>query len=177
VNIGFGALAVKLGLRPTDVAMLLETVSMKVGTVSVVLGGMHFFNLYVFARIRRRGQSPRDLGAAVAGQGGRRRGQSLFLSPKILRLHYPFARWYRRTQIGRHHLGAGEARAAAHDRTVPLHRDVGAHAADAAQLGHVHEAVICAWMSVHAKLAGRAAMPILDELAAPIRHAAHDRRV
>lgn len=55
VNAGFVALAIKLGLRPTDVAALLETVSIKVGTVSLVLGGMHFFNLYVLARIRRRG--------------------------------------------------------------------------------------------------------------------------
>lgn len=55
VNVGFVALAVKLGLRPTDMAMVLETVSIKVGTVSLVLGAMHFFNLYVFARIRRRG--------------------------------------------------------------------------------------------------------------------------
>lgn len=54
VNIGFVALAIKLGLRPTDLAALLETVSIKVGTVSIVLGAMHFFNLYVFARIRRR---------------------------------------------------------------------------------------------------------------------------
>jgi hypothetical protein len=54
VNIGFVALAIKLGLRPQDLAALLETVSIKVGTVSIVLGGMHFFNLYVFARIRRR---------------------------------------------------------------------------------------------------------------------------
>ena len=32
----------------------MEALSTKVGTVSLVLGGMHFFNLYVFSRIRRR---------------------------------------------------------------------------------------------------------------------------
>ena len=56
VNSGFVALAIKLGLRPDDVAALFETVSIKVGTVLLVLGAMHFFNLYLFARIRRRAQ-------------------------------------------------------------------------------------------------------------------------
>ncbi len=56
VNSGFVALAIKVGLRPQDLAALFETVSIKVGTVLLVLGGMHFFNLYVLARIRRRAQ-------------------------------------------------------------------------------------------------------------------------
>lgn len=46
----------KVGLRPQDLAALFETVSVKVGTVLLVLGAMHFFNLYLFARIRRRTQ-------------------------------------------------------------------------------------------------------------------------
>ena len=54
VNIGFVALAIQMGM-PKDVATAVERVSMKVGTVLLVLGAMHFFNLYVFARIRRRG--------------------------------------------------------------------------------------------------------------------------
>lgn len=56
VNSGFVALSMKVGLRPQDLAALFETVSVKVGTVLLVLGAMHFFNLYVFARIRRRTQ-------------------------------------------------------------------------------------------------------------------------
>ena len=32
----------------------LENLSHKVGVVLLVLGGMHFFNMYVFARLRRR---------------------------------------------------------------------------------------------------------------------------
>lgn len=54
VNIGFVALAIQMGM-PADLAAAVERVSMKVGTVLLVLGAMHFFNLYVFARIRRRG--------------------------------------------------------------------------------------------------------------------------
>jgi len=54
VNVGFVALAIKLGLQGHGVAGLFESVSIKVGTVLLVLGGMHFLNLYVFSRIRRR---------------------------------------------------------------------------------------------------------------------------
>ena len=56
VNIGCVALAIKLGLQGTGFAGVFETVSMKVGGVLLVLGAMHFFNLYVFSRIRRRAQ-------------------------------------------------------------------------------------------------------------------------
>jgi hypothetical protein len=38
-----------------DLQGAIEALSWKVGTVLIVLGGMHFFNLYVFSRIRRRG--------------------------------------------------------------------------------------------------------------------------
>ena len=32
----------------------IEALSVKVGTVLLVLGGMHFFNLFIFSRMRRR---------------------------------------------------------------------------------------------------------------------------
>jgi hypothetical protein len=54
VNIGFVALAIHMGL-PKDAAAALERVSEKVGTVLLVLGAMHFTNLIIFNRIRRRG--------------------------------------------------------------------------------------------------------------------------
>jgi hypothetical protein len=54
VNIGFVTLALKYGEKAIDVASGLETLSTKVGLVLVVLGVMHFFNLYVFSKMRRR---------------------------------------------------------------------------------------------------------------------------
>ena len=54
INVGFITLALKYGVKPDDFASLLETLSSKVGLVLLVLGGMHFFNLYVFAKMRRR---------------------------------------------------------------------------------------------------------------------------
>lgn len=54
VNIGFVSLALKHGERAADTESALEILSTKVGLVLVVLGAMHFLNLYVFARLRRR---------------------------------------------------------------------------------------------------------------------------
>ena len=54
MNIGYVSLALKYGSRPTDLATAIEALSTKVGLVLIVLGVMHFFNLYVFTRIRRR---------------------------------------------------------------------------------------------------------------------------
>jgi len=56
INVGYVALAIKLGMQGAGIAGVFESVSMKVGAVLLVLGGMHFFNLFVFSRIRRRAQ-------------------------------------------------------------------------------------------------------------------------
>jgi hypothetical protein len=54
INAGYVTLALKYGTRPGDLAEAIESLSTKVGLVLLVLGGMHFFNLYVFSRMRRR---------------------------------------------------------------------------------------------------------------------------
>jgi hypothetical protein len=54
INIGYVALALKYGDKPVDLAQAIESLSTKVGLVLLVLGGMHFFNLYIFAKLRRR---------------------------------------------------------------------------------------------------------------------------
>ena len=54
INLGFVSLALRVGYEVVDARGSIEALSRKVGTVLVVLGVMHFFNLYVFSRIRRR---------------------------------------------------------------------------------------------------------------------------
>lgn len=54
VNLGYVSLALRLGYDVADARGSIEALSQKVGAVLLVLGGMHFFNLYVFARMRRR---------------------------------------------------------------------------------------------------------------------------
>jgi hypothetical protein len=54
INLGYIALALKLGYDVATARESIEALSRKVGFVLLVLGGMHFLNLYVFSRIRRR---------------------------------------------------------------------------------------------------------------------------
>ena len=53
VNLGYITLALKLGYEIASATAAIEAVSAKVGWALVVLGAMHFFNLYVFGRMRR----------------------------------------------------------------------------------------------------------------------------
>ena len=69
INVGYVALALRYGVAAEDTQRALETLSTKVGLVLLVLGFMHFFNLAVFALMRRRGLTtthaqPPYLGAA-----------------------------------------------------------------------------------------------------------------
>jgi hypothetical protein len=54
INIGYVSLALKEGVSPEDLRGVLELLSTKIGVVLLVLGGMHFFNLFVFSKMRRR---------------------------------------------------------------------------------------------------------------------------
>ena len=55
INIGFVALALKTEAVIGTTRSAIELVSDKIGYVMLILGAMHFFNLYVFTRIRHRG--------------------------------------------------------------------------------------------------------------------------
>ena len=52
VNIGFVALALRYGTKPTDLVGAFEFLSTKVGLVVVVLGLMHFFNMRMLVHFR-----------------------------------------------------------------------------------------------------------------------------
>lgn len=54
INFGYVSLALKLGYAVVNTQESIEALSVKVGMVLLVLGGMHFFNLLVFSRMRRR---------------------------------------------------------------------------------------------------------------------------
>ena len=51
INVGFVSLALKYGVKPRDTV---EFFSTKMGMVLLVLGSMHFLNLVVFSKMRRR---------------------------------------------------------------------------------------------------------------------------
>jgi hypothetical protein len=63
INIGYIALALKTTSAMATVREAIELESTKIGVVLLILGGMHFFNIFVLARMRRRGSLPAEAAA------------------------------------------------------------------------------------------------------------------
>jgi hypothetical protein len=59
INAGYIMLALKYGDKPTTVQDAFEFLSTKLGLVLIVLGTMHFFNMFNFDKMRRKGTRPR----------------------------------------------------------------------------------------------------------------------
>lgn len=54
INAGYVTLALKYGSTAVNAQEAVEQLSTKIGLVLLVLGAMHFFNLFIFAKLRRR---------------------------------------------------------------------------------------------------------------------------
>ena len=54
VNIGFITLFLRSGLKPHNLQSIFEALSSKIGIVLMVLGFMHFLNIYIFSKMRKR---------------------------------------------------------------------------------------------------------------------------
>ena len=54
VNFGFVTLYLRIAEEVVEARGVFEALSAKLGVVLLVLGGMHFFNLLVFTRMRKR---------------------------------------------------------------------------------------------------------------------------
>jgi hypothetical protein len=64
INLGFITAALRYGTKPRDLQEMLEFLSSKLGVVLIVLGLMHFFNMFNLDKMRRKGTRP-DTAAAV----------------------------------------------------------------------------------------------------------------
>jgi uncharacterized integral membrane protein len=56
LNLGYALLTLKAGESVATGVQAIEILAGKLGTLMLTLGGIHFANLYVFHRIRRRSQ-------------------------------------------------------------------------------------------------------------------------
>jgi hypothetical protein len=54
INVGYISLALKTSQPLVDLRQAIELESTKLGIVLLILGGMHFFNMFILARMRRR---------------------------------------------------------------------------------------------------------------------------
>ena len=64
LNIGFVLLYLKAGANPRNGVEAIEYAATKLGIVMLVLGGMHFFNMYNFDKMRRKGNADTRPGIA-----------------------------------------------------------------------------------------------------------------
>jgi hypothetical protein len=54
INVGYIALALRTTSPMSTFRQIIELESVKIGVVLLILGGMHFFNILVFAKMRNR---------------------------------------------------------------------------------------------------------------------------
>jgi hypothetical protein len=71
INIGYVTLALRTEGNLITLRSAIELVSDKIGIVLLVLGGMHFFNLYVFSRMRQRSRANSTLDVSFANPATR----------------------------------------------------------------------------------------------------------
>ena len=54
VNLGFVLVFLRYGIRPETIVEAVEYTTTKIGIVLIVLGGMHFFNMFNFDKMRKK---------------------------------------------------------------------------------------------------------------------------
>ena len=74
VNLGFIALFLSYGQNPTTSTEVIEFISTKIGVLLIVLAGMHYFNIFNFARLR---QKRHNKYGSPTNNGGQNRPQTL----------------------------------------------------------------------------------------------------
>lgn len=64
INIGYAVYTLQVNYSINSLQELIESLSLKVGFIILILGAMHFFNLYIFFNLRKRAQSDRKAAGA-----------------------------------------------------------------------------------------------------------------
>ena len=58
INVGYAVYSLQIVETLSSQQSVIETLSVKIGWIILVLGAMHFFNLFVLFRLRRKAQEP-----------------------------------------------------------------------------------------------------------------------
>jgi membrane-bound ClpP family serine protease len=60
INVGYVTLAMSFGNKPDSLQQSFEFLSIKFGLVLIVLGAMHFFNMFNFDKMRRKARASNE---------------------------------------------------------------------------------------------------------------------
>ncbi len=66
INIGYAVYTLQVTASITNVQQTIEQLSLKIGLIILILGAMHFFNLYIFFTLRKRATQAARYKAPVA---------------------------------------------------------------------------------------------------------------
>jgi hypothetical protein len=54
INLGYAVYTLQVTSSIVNVQQIIEELSIKIGLIILILGGMHFFNLYIFFNLRKK---------------------------------------------------------------------------------------------------------------------------
>jgi len=66
INIGYAVFTLKLTNSIANTQEIIENLSFKIGLIILILGGMHFFNLYIFFTLRKRATLEKSIDKSLA---------------------------------------------------------------------------------------------------------------
>lgn len=67
INIGYAVFTLKLTNNISNTQEIIENLSFKIGLIVLILGAMHFFNLYIFFTLRKRAMIEKSISNNTAG--------------------------------------------------------------------------------------------------------------
>lgn len=68
INIGYAVYTLQVTDRIIDVQAVIEELSVKIGLIILILGAMHFFNLYIFFNLRKKAIHEKNIKEGLANQ-------------------------------------------------------------------------------------------------------------
>jgi hypothetical protein len=68
INIGYAVYTLQVDYNIVNTREVIESLSIKIGLIILILGAMHFFNLYIFFNLRKKALANRVVHVASAHQ-------------------------------------------------------------------------------------------------------------
>ena len=68
INIGYAVYTLQVTTNISNVQEVIEKLSLKIGLIILILGAMHFFNLYIFFTLRKKATMDKGLKSTIANQ-------------------------------------------------------------------------------------------------------------
>ena len=75
INLGYAVYTLQVTGGINNVQQVIEVLSIKVGLIILILGGMHFFNLYIFFNLRKKAMHEKQVKEGLVNEYGLTEGR------------------------------------------------------------------------------------------------------